>query len=851
MDHLTRDLNTALRSLRRSPGFAVVVVLTLALGIGANTAIFTLLDQVVLRRLPVPAAEALVQLDGPGAFSGRSELGRAFSYPMFRDLSAGTGATATLMARAPASVVLRIDGGSERVSAEMLSGNTFDTLGVTPALGRFFTPADDTPGAPPVAVLSDDAWQRFFGRAPNVVGRSVVVNATPMTVAGVAPPGFTGIVTNESPALFVPITAMPAVRPTWSGLDDRRFRWLHIVARLAPGVDSTRAKAALDVRYRQVNDHELTAVPAFAALSDQFKTNFRNKTLVLTDASRGISEIRGALGTPALLLMGMVGLVLLIACANVANLLLARATGRQREMSVRLALGATRGRLVRQTLVESLVVAVAGGVVGSVLAVWLGDVLLAVLPLEMFNSTLATTPDLRIAGFTALVSLTTVLLFGLAPALRGSNVDVNRALKEEAAAAGGGVQHARLRKGLVVAQVALSTLLVASAALFAQSLMNLRTLGPGFDTDRIVSFALDATLSGHTPEGARTLYRTLGERLAALPGVQSSSYAAEAVLIGNVAARTVQVQGYAPQQGEDMNPWTNEVGPDYFRTLGIALVAGRGFTARDVDGAPRVAVVNETFATYFFGNESPLGRRFGFRSEADPGRWEIVGVVKDTAYSQVRPGEGDALDELAPGRDLGPSRQPRVVYTPFLQTGEVDELTFYMRAEAGAAAGLPALARAAVREADGALPVFRLTTMEATVNGSLAIERLMALLSLLFGVLATTLAAVGLYGVMSYTVARRTREIGVRIALGAARPQVLRMVLGEVAWLTVSGILLGLPAAWAAGRAAESQLFGLTPLDPVSLGGAATLLAAVGLLAGYLPARRAAGTPPSLALRTE
>ncbi len=849
MDTLTRDLHTALRSLRRSPGFAAVVILTLGLGIGANTAIFTLLDQVVLRRLPVPAAEALVQLDGPGAFSGRTELGRAFSYPMFRDLSEGTGATATLIARAPASVVLRADRDGERVSAEMLSGNTFDTLGVTPALGRFFTPADDTAAAPPVLVLSDTAWTRFFDRAPDVLGRRVVVNATAMTVVGVARPGFNGIVSNESPAIFVPIAAMPAIRPTWQGLEDRRFRWLQIVGRLAEGVDRTAATAALDVRYKQVNAHELTAVPAFAALSDQFKTNFRAKTLVVTDASRGISEIRGALGTPVALLMGMVGLVLLIACANVANLLLARATGRQREMSVRLALGATRGHLVRQTLVESVVVAVAGGMVGSLVAIWLGDLLLAVLPLELFNTALATTPDGRIAAFTALVSMATVLLFGLAPALRGSDIDVNRALKEEAAAAG--VQHARFRKGLVVAQIALSTLLVAGAALFAQSLMNLRTLGPGFDTARIVTFALDATLSGHAPESARALYRTLADRLATLPGATAVSYAAEAVLIGNVSARTVQVQGYAPQQGEDMNPWTNEVGPDYFRTLGIPMVAGRGFTARDAEGAPRVAVVNETFAKYFFGNESPLGRRFGFRAEGDPGRWEIVGVVKDTAYSQVRPGESDALDELAPGRGLGLSRQPRVVYTPFLQTSEVDELTFYLRADAGAAAGLPALARAAVRDADAALPVFRLTTMDATVDGSLATERLLALLSLLFGALATVLAAVGLFGVMSYTVARRTREIGIRIALGAARRQVLRLVLGEVLALTLGGIALGLPAAWAAGRAAESQLFGLSPLDPLSLAGAAVVLAFVGLAAGYVPARRAAATEPVLALRTE
>jgi len=734
---------------------------------------------------------------------------------------------------------------------ELLSGNAFETLGVTPALGRFFSPADDTLASAPVVVLSDAYWERRFNSAPAVVGQQVRVNTTAMTVIGVARPGFTGVVADQSPALFVPITAMPATRPTWSGLDNRRFRWLHIVARLAPGVSASAAKAALDVRYRQVNGDELTAVPAFAEASDRFKTAFRTKTLTLLDASRGLSEIRSTLGTPVVLLMAMVGLVLLIACANVANLLLARATGRQREMSVRLALGATRWRLVRQTLAEGLVVAVAGGVVGSLVAIWLGDVLLGVLPLAMFNATVSTTPDLRVAAFTAVVSIATVLLFGLAPALRGSAIDVNRTLKDEASAAGGGVQHARLRKGLVVAQIALSTLLVAGASLFAQSLMNLRTLGPGFDTAQIVTFALDATLVGHQPEAARQLYRRLGDRLAVLPGVTTASFASEAVLIGDVAARTVQVQGYDAAQGEDMNPWTNEVGANYFATLGIPLIAGREFTSRDDAGAPPVAVVNESFAKYFFGDENPIGRRFGFRGQNAPGRWEIVGVVKDTAYSQVRPGESDSLAELAPGRGLPATTVPRVAYTPFLQTEEVDELTFYLRVAADGALAAPALIRDTVRQEDAALPIFRMTTMEATVDGSLSIERMLALLSLLFGGLATVLAAIGLYGVMSYTVARRTREIGIRIALGASGGEVMRMVLGEVATLTVIGIAIGLPAAYAAGRAAQAQLFGLSPLDPVSLAGAAAVLAVVGLLAGYLPALRASATAPLLALRAE
>ena len=679
MTHLAQDLRYALRMLGRAPGFAAVVVLTLALGIGANTAIFSLLDQVVLRRLPVPAATELVQLSGPGAFSGRTDLDHAFSYPMYRDLREETPTLRALIARAPASVVFRVGDDSERVTAELVSGNTFVALDATPAIGRFLTPEDDVAGAAPVVVLTDAYWTRRFNRSPTVVGQSVVVNATPMTIIGVARPDFAGMVANQRPAFFTPITLRPFITPTVNDVEDRRSRWLHIVGRLAPGATMARAKAALDVRYRQINDGELTSEPALAALSERFKENFRKKSLDIFDASHGISQVRGALGAPMSMLMAMVGLVLLIACANVANLMLARATGRQREMSVRLALGANRGRLIRQTLVESAVVAVLGGLVGTVMAIWLGDLLLGVLPLDAVDTSLSTTPDGRVALFTCAVTALTVLLFGLAPAVRGSAVDLNRALKEESAAAGGGLQHAHLRKSLVVAQVALSTLLVAGAALFARSLANLETLGPGFDTAHVVTFAVDATLTGRTQVQAKQLYRALGEQLGDLPGVTAVSMAAEAVLTNNASQRTVQVQGYEPGQDENMNPWTNDVGPAYFTALGIPVLAGRQFTERDVDGAPRVAVVNESFAKYYFGNESPLGHRFGFRSEGDPGRWEIVGVVKDTAYSQVRPGEAASLAELAPGRGLPDTTMPRVIYTPYQQSQDVDELTFYLR----------------------------------------------------------------------------------------------------------------------------------------------------------------------------
>ena len=849
MDQLLQDLRYALRGLARAPGFTVVVVATLALGIGANTAIFTLLDQVVLRRLAVPPAQALVQLDGPGPFMGATELDRAFSYPMFRDLQDSGDVLSSLVARGPASVALRVGDRSERVEGELVSGNLFEALDAVPAVGRLLAPSDDvTPGGHPVVVLGDTYWRQRFDADPAVVGRTVVVNATPMTIVGVTRAGFAGVLANEQPAIYVPLTMKNQMQPTAPPLTDRRFRWLHLVGVLRPGVTPDAAKAALDVRYRQVNASELVSEPRFAQASATFRERFATKTLVLHDASRGLSQVRASLGTPVLVLMGMVGVVLLIACANAANLMLARATGRQREMSVRAALGASRGRLIRQTLVESAVVAAIGGTLGAVLAVWLGDGLLMVLPLDPSAVTLDTSPDLRVAGFTLAATVLTVGLFGLAPALRGAAVDVHRALKEESTAAGGGVQHARLRRSLVVAQVALSTLLVAGAGLFVRSLTNLQALGPGFDTDHVVTFTVDPSLGGGSQAAIAQLFARLETELAAQPGVTAVSLSDEPVLTGNASQRTVRVQGYEAQQGEDMNPWTLDVGARFFETLGIPVRQGRAFTDRDAAGGPPVAIVNESFARYFFGDANPIGRRIGFSAQNDPARMEIVGVVKDTAYSQVRPGENGPDDD---GFRRPLHGMPRVLYTPYRQSDSLSHMTFYVRAAAAAAPSVPALVREAVQRVDRTLPLQRLTTLTDTVTRSLAVEHMLAWLSLIFGALATTLAAVGLYGVMSYTVARRTREIGIRIALGAERRDVLGLVLGEVGVLTGAGIVLGLPGAYLVGRAAESQLFGLTPLDPVSLVAAAVLLASVGFAAGYLPARRAAGTAPVLALRAD
>jgi predicted permease len=816
------------------------VVLTLALGIGANTAIFSLADQVLLRLLPVKNPRELVQLDGPGTFRGGTTAPRTFSYPMYRDLRDRADVFTGLVARAPATATLTYRGQTERVDAELVSGNTFAVLGVQPTLGRALNDDDDrVPGAHPVAVLSYGFWQRRFGGDPSVLNQVIRINSTPMSVVGVAPSGFTGTVSTTAPDLFVPIMMKAEITPTWNHLDNRQSRWLHVVGRLKAGVTADSAKAQLDVVYRQINEYELAAVPAFAAASQAFKDRFRAKRLDLYPAGRGLSEVRGLLARPLSVLMAMVGLVLLIVCANVANLLLARATGRQKEIAIRLALGAGRGRLVRQMLTESVILALVGGGAGLMLSVWLGEVLVKVMPGDQLSRVISTAPDLRVAGFTALLSLITAVLFGLAPALQGGKPELNRTLREEAGSVAGAVHPARIRKGLVVAQVALSMLLVAGAGLFARSFYNLKHLNPGFDTDHLISFTVNPALTGHDQARIGRFYETLLARLREQPGVLSASVAQTPVLTRTGSERTIRVHGYESKPNDNMNPSTNQVGPDYFRTMGLPLVAGRAFTDRDAADAPAVAIVNETFARYFFGRDNPIGRRFYFRPASDPLEVEIVGVVKDALYENMR--EGTTQE----------NQTPRFVYTPYQQGDRLDEMTIYVRAASSAAATVPDRIRETVRNVDAGVPVHQMQTLARTIDEVLFNERMLAVLSAAFGLLATVLASVGLYGVMSYVVSRRTREIGIRIALGAERSTVMGMVLKEVALLTLAGIGLGVPVALSLSQVVRSQLFGISPADPLTMGVAAVTLAAVALFAGYIPARRAARVQPVLALRSE
>jgi putative ABC transport system permease protein len=836
MGGLWQDLKLALRVFSKAPGFAAIVVLTLALGTGANTAIFSLLDQVLLRLLPVERPDRLVVLSAPGAFQGwsavQSDTVLPVSDPVFQGLRDRTPVFSGVLAHYPTPLHVSIEGQTDNVSGDMVSGTYFDVLGLRPARGRLFTPEDDrVASGHPVVVLGNGFFQRRFGGDRGIVGRTISIDDHPMTVIGVAPPGFNGIEVGSVTDVYVPLSMQQEVQPTWGKrLGDWRSRWLMCMARLKDGVSLAQARAGANVVYKQLVEEDLQHVEA---PSERVKTLFRQRTLELLPGGRGTSFLRDQSATPLLVLMGMVGLVLLIACANVASLLLARASARQKEIAVRLALGAGRLRLVRQYLVESVTLSLAGGLVGLLLAVWVGEGLIRALPYEEAARALSPAPDARVGLFTLTLSVLAGVGFGLLPALRASRADLAPALKSEATAVVGGGGHFRLRKGLVVSQVALSLLLLIGAGLFARSLMNLRALDPGFRAEHLYTFRVDPDLNGYDFTHRVDVFRRIQEEVAAEPGMTSVSAADVALLSGDNSASTIRVEGYESKEGEDMNPNFNDVAPGFFSTLGIPLVAGRDVSPTDALGAPKVAVVNEAFARYFFKNESPIGRRFALAGGTKKGfDIEIVGVVRDGKSASLR------------------EETKRFIYLPYTQEERVGGLTFYVRSTFGPDAVGTRL-RAAVRKVDAGLPVTDLKTMAAQVGESLFVERMTAALSAAFGLLATLLASIGLYGVMSYAVTMRTREIGLRVALGADRRAVLLLVLREVAVLAAIGIAIGLPGGYGLGRLVESQLFGLTARDPLTFAVATALLLATAFLAGFVPAARASRVDPMTALRYE
>src|SRR3954454_8092304 len=599
------DFRYALRTLLKAPAFTIVVILTLALGIGANTAIFSLTDQVLLRMLPVQSPERLVVLDGPGAFRGRTFNNGTFSYPMYRDVRDQNTVFDGVIARFPAPLTLLANGQSERVAGELVSGNYFDVLGVRAHIGRTLTPDDDrVPGGHPVAVLSHAFWVRRFAADPSVLNRTISLNGLPMTIIGVAPPGFFGIVVGERADVMVPVMMKAQMTPTWDDLQSRTSRWVTIMARLKPGISVEQAEAAMNVVYRQINELELKQLSNVSSL---FHDRFLSKHLFLRPGQKGQSDLRKQFTTPILVLMGMVGLVLLIACTNVANLLLARGAARQKEVAIRFALGASRGAIVRQRLVESLVLSAAGAALGLAFSWWTGALLLKMLPFDEASRTLSAAPDARVTGFALAVAALTAIVFGLAPALQSTRPALTTTLKDEAGAVVGGTGQARFRKGLVVAQVGLSVLLLAGAGLFARSLYNLKSLNPGFQADQLLGFTIDPSLNGYSKERSIALFQQLEEQLARLPDVRSATASILALMTDTNWSSTVRVEGYTPKEGEDMNPGVNGVGPGFFSAMGQPLVKGREFSIKDVSGAPRVAIINETMAKYFFGSDNPLG----------------------------------------------------------------------------------------------------------------------------------------------------------------------------------------------------------------------------------------------------
>ena len=829
--NLFPDVTFALRIFKKAPLFVAVALVSLAFGIGANTAIFTLVDQVLLRMLPVKHPEQLVLLAGMGQHYGGNSGFNRLSYPMYADFRDHARVFNGMFCSRQTDMSVSYAGHTERISGELVSGNYFPVLGVTAAIGRLFTASDDQfQGGHPVAVLSYGYWQSRFGRNPGVIGQKLTINGYQYTVIGVSQPGFTGTDPAYAPAIRVPM--MMADKVGWTdNLNDRRFRWVLVFGRLKLGVSLKQAKASLQPLFHQILEMEVKQ-KEFAKASAYMKTAFLKMWMDVLPGSTGLSSLRRQFSKPLLLLMATTGLVLLIACANVANLLFARAAARQKEMAVRLALGSGRRRIIRQLLVESLLLSVTGAVVGLVLAVVMDKALISFLPPSTARLAISPNPDWRILSFALAVAMLTGIAFGLVPALQATRQNVGDVLKNQAGAVLGGGSTA-VRKLLVAAQITLSLLLLIGAGLFIRSLQNLKDLDPGFRTTNLLAFKVDPILNGYTKERARLFFQHLQDDLRAIPGVQNAALAVVPVLEDNEWDNWITIDTYKPKTGELPDPHVNFVSPDYFKTMHITLLAGRDFRTTDVLDAPLVCIVNDAFAKKYFGTTNAIGHRIGMG--IDPGTKTditIVGVVRSTKYENMR-------EEI-----------PREVFTPYQQRKYVNGMTAYLRT-AQSPESVFAQARKCVQDLDPNLPVFKMITLERQMENSLVTERLVATLSSGFGVLATLLAAIGLYGVMAFTVTRRTREIGIRMAIGAARRDVLWLVMREVLFLLAAGIIIALPVSWALTQSVRSQLYGIQPTDPLSIAIATLVIAAVAVAAGYMPARRATQVDPINALRYE
>jgi predicted permease len=841
--NLGRDLRFAARQLYRNPLLTIIAIVSLALGIGANTAIFSVAKRVLFDTLPVKNPNELRLLtwtSGPtpdraqpvppiwGDISSSPNGGyvsNVFSYPIYEALRQQFGAFQSLSAFKDVSMTATVDGTPNLIAAEMLTGNAFDLLGITPILGRFLNASDDAvPGSGPVAVITDAFWSRHFGRSPSAVGKTISLNGVSVTLIGVTPASFTGLQMGSPVEIFVPLTMQPLLVPRSqhgdvSLLNNPQSWWIQIIARLRPDLPEAQAESQAQAQL----DAVLRAAALPVATSPKSMESFHLK---LEPGDRGQDSLQGAFAQPSYILLALSGLVLLLACVNLANLLLARAASRQREMSTRLALGAHRSHILRQLLTESLLLSTLGGAAGLALGYLGRNLIPNMLANPLQAASMRSDFDWQILAFTAAVSICTGILFGLVPAWQATRVEVSSALKD-ASHATSSRSGLRLGKGLVVFQIALSTILLIGAALFMRTLVNLNRTPLGFNAGHMLLFQLNPPRARYNDAQSVALYRQLEEKLAAIPGVRSISLSNIAVIGDGHSGDSFHISGTSDKPARVQ---ANGVSTDFFTTMGIPILGGRSFTAQDTSTSPVVAVINNTLARQFFPNQNPIGRTFETDTDEVAGSIQIIGIAADTRYAALR------------------TPTPPTFYLSYRQTLEPSRMVVEIRTWAEPGSVLTQC-RAAVTSLDRDLPLIDVRTMTEQIATTISGERIFAQLTTAFGILALILACIGIYGIMAYTVARRTSEIGIRMALGAQTAQVLSMILREVSWMAIEGVTLGIGAALWLARFISAMLYGLKPSDPLTLASVATLLILIALLAGFGPARRASRINPTQALR--